>query len=345
MSAAIITVKSFTDVPYQNDDNPKHTLDLYLPVFDTDSDDDEQQTPAENAKASEAKPTDSGNTPLTKSTSSPSPLLVYIHGGAWRTGDKSEYVYLGQQFAQMGLPTAVINYRLSPKIETADAKAKKGDEEKQQQSSDGKSSETEKTSSQPADPLQHPSHLQDCIQALRWLRYDSESHFGYLPTHIYLCGHSAGGQLSGLLVLEPKWLEEVGGPELYQSVVGVIGVEGIYNIPKLIKTWPAYIDFIEGAFGKEEEGLWKDASPQYKSLSAKGRVLPSYLVIHSLEDELVDLPQAEEYVQHLKGMEPTRSGLAVALNTECKGKHFEMLREKGFFDAVFAFVKRSDERL
>lgn len=43
----------------------------------------------------------------------PPVCLVFLHGGAWRSGDKSEYEALGRFFAERGFLVAIPNYRLS----------------------------------------------------------------------------------------------------------------------------------------------------------------------------------------------------------------------------------------
>src|SRR5205823_12079465 len=45
----------------------------------------------------------------------PAPVFLFIHGGAWRSGDRSQYQPLGNRFAKEGLLTIVPNYRLAPK--------------------------------------------------------------------------------------------------------------------------------------------------------------------------------------------------------------------------------------
>ena len=42
------------------------------------------------------------------------PLLVFVHGGGWRNGDKSMYKFLAQGFTKDGFDVAVPNYRLAP---------------------------------------------------------------------------------------------------------------------------------------------------------------------------------------------------------------------------------------
>ena len=47
------------------------------------------------------------------------PLAVYVHGGAWVSGDKGDYQRLGAAFAHCGIAAAVINYRLAPAVDVA----------------------------------------------------------------------------------------------------------------------------------------------------------------------------------------------------------------------------------
>src|SRR5688572_4475803 len=44
------------------------------------------------------------------------PLMLFIHGGAWKTGSKDIYLFLGRAFATRGIGVAVANYRLSPGV-------------------------------------------------------------------------------------------------------------------------------------------------------------------------------------------------------------------------------------
>jgi acetyl esterase/lipase len=44
------------------------------------------------------------------------PLIVFLHGGAWRSGSKDTYGFLGEAFASRGFATAVPNYRLFPEV-------------------------------------------------------------------------------------------------------------------------------------------------------------------------------------------------------------------------------------
>jgi len=44
------------------------------------------------------------------------PILVFIHGGGWDSGDKSDYKFLAATFTSAGYSIAVPNYRLYPEV-------------------------------------------------------------------------------------------------------------------------------------------------------------------------------------------------------------------------------------
>ncbi|KAL1916824.1 uncharacterized protein VTP21DRAFT_5528 [Calcarisporiella thermophila] len=90
-----------------------------------------------------------------------SPLVVYVHGGAWRTGDKSEFQDLGEYLQGKGLTIAIVNYRLSPR------------------SGNG---------------IKHPAHLEDLLAALEFLASHRDV-YGY-SEELYLIGHSAGAHMA-----------------------------------------------------------------------------------------------------------------------------------------------------
>ena len=96
------------------------------------------------------------------------PVVVSIHGGALREGDKSGQVFVGQRFAAAGFVTVVINYRLSPAVT-------------------------------------HPAHVEDAAHAVAWARSHA-GEYGGDPKKLFVIGHSAGAYLAALLTLDPKYL-------------------------------------------------------------------------------------------------------------------------------------------
>lgn len=121
-------------------------------------------------------------------------VLFFIHGGAWRMGDKDQFLfgydYLGKAFAKHGIGVVVINYRLTPQVV-------------------------------------HPSHIEDVARAFAWV-YKNIEEYGGDKTEIFVCGHSAGGHLSTLLATNQKYLKAHGLSA--KTIAGVIGISGVYRI-------------------------------------------------------------------------------------------------------------------
>jgi acetyl esterase/lipase len=166
-----------------------------------------------------------------------SATVVFLHGGAWLGGDKSEYASLAPTFTARGVRFVAANYRLAPQYK-------------------------------------HPAPVEDLNGILA--RYKD----------IYLLGHSAGAHMIAF------WNSAYSNT----NVRGFIGLEGIYDLPKLVKTWPTYQDwFVAKEFG-DDVSKYASASPSLLHMKSKA----PWLVIHSAKDELVDLAQSEEFVSHLK---------------------------------------------
>lgn len=167
------------------------------------------------------------------------PVLLFIHGGAWISGDKSEYTAVGQRFAAQGIGFAAINYRLSPDV-------------------------------------RHPAHVEDVRTA-----YKRVIEINPLA---FVAGHSVGAFLAASIASEPKT----------KAPLGFIGLEGIYDVHALDARWPAYREwFLNKAF--ESPGDWTDASPGRCELC----MASPWLLIHSRQDELVDVGQTSEFAKHL----------------------------------------------
>jgi acetyl esterase/lipase len=112
------------DLPYVTDGHQRHKLDLYLPQ-----------------------------------TGQNWPLIVWVHGGAFRMGSKEGKVPLS--YLAEGYALASINYRLSQHA-------------------------------------LFPAQIQDCKTAVRWLRANA-GRFSFDPQRIGAWGESAGGHLVAML--------------------------------------------------------------------------------------------------------------------------------------------------
>ena len=121
------------------------------------------------------------------------PVVIFIHGGNWDSGDKDYrfggqdiYNNIGRFFAAHGIGCANISYRLIPNV---DWRTQAG----------------------------------DALQAVAWTHAHAAD-YGGDPERLFVMGHSAGAQLAVRTVLDRATLERAGVPA--RAIRGVIGVAG-----------------------------------------------------------------------------------------------------------------------
>lgn len=115
--------------------------------------------------------------------------IVFIYGGAWKSGDKDDYRFVGQGLSELGYTVIIPDYHLYPKV-------------------------------------QYPTFLDDCARAVIWARENAKK-FGYDPERIFVMGHSAGAYNAAMIGFDHRWLRDAGGDRSY--VRGVIGLAGPYD--------------------------------------------------------------------------------------------------------------------
>ncbi|MFO0950345.1 MAG: alpha/beta hydrolase [Isosphaeraceae bacterium] len=119
------------------------------------------------------------------------PVLFFVHGGGWTTGDRKLYAPVGRLFARNGVGAVVVSYRLTPQVT-------------------------------------HPGHIEDVASAFAWT-YKHIKDYGGRPDRIFVTGQSAGGHLSALLATNPTYLKPYGlTPAVIR---GAMPVSGIYDVP------------------------------------------------------------------------------------------------------------------
>jgi arylformamidase len=102
-----------------------------------------------------------------KFTETKLPVLIFVHGGNWNSGNKEMYGFFGRNFAKKDVVTVLPGYTLSPKAN-------------------------------------YDTMTKQIAQAITWTQKNITD-YGGDPKQIYLTGHSAGGHLITLATLNPKY--------------------------------------------------------------------------------------------------------------------------------------------
>ncbi len=120
----------------------------------------------------------------------PFPVMVFLYGGAWDSGDRAMYRFVGDAFAARGILTVIPDYRLWPEV-------------------------------------RYPVFLQDCALALAWTRANVAGYGGHASAPA-LIGHSAGAYNAAMLALDPSLLGDVGLSPC-RDLSRVVGLAGPYD--------------------------------------------------------------------------------------------------------------------
>ncbi|TGD81781.1 alpha/beta hydrolase [Hymenobacter wooponensis] len=152
------------------------------------------------------------------------PVVVFIHGGSWNSGNKNFYSFIGRRLAKQGVVAVIINYRLAPKVEV-------------------------------------PAMADDCARAVAWTTQHI-AEYGGDPQRLYLMGHSAGGGLAALLTADNQLLARWGmAPNPVRGAIldDPAGLDMYDYLQKM--QYPGDEQYLV-PFGKEPT-VWRTVSPMY----------------------------------------------------------------------------------
>lgn len=154
-----------------------------------------------------------------RNANGPVPVVVFFHGGSWRTGDRRDYRFVGEALSRQGVLVLVPDYRKAPRF-----------------------------------PF--PAFMEDAAAATAWAR-DHARELGADPGRVYVMGHSAGAQIAALLATDGRYLARWNMRP--RDLAGAIGLAGPYDFlpitdPRLRQVfdrqadWPASqpVNFVDG---------------------------------------------------------------------------------------------------
>lgn len=229
--------KVHANLEYLADGHERHRLDLYLP---------------EKAEG-------------------PTPLIVWIHGGAWLGGSKDGGV-MALPFVEKGYAVASINYRLSQHA-------------------------------------LFPAQIEDCKSAIRWLRMNAKT-YNLNPERFGVWGASAGGHLAALVGAAGGAPEFEGkGAEANQSsrVQAVVDFFGPTDVTQMqahalpgSRMQHDSPDAPEARLigGPVQENVEK--AQRANPVKYVGKDAPPFLIVHGEQDPLVPCHQSELLYEALK---------------------------------------------
>jgi acetyl esterase/lipase len=239
------------DISYAGNDNPRQRLDLYLPK-QRDHD-----------------------TPL--------PVVVWIHGGAWRAGSKASGIGRIAKFVQSGHYAGVsIGYRLT-------------------------------------DEAIWPAQIHDCKAAIRWIRAHAEE-FNLDPARIGVWGSSAGGHLvsmlgtsGGIQALEGELGAHADQDSRVTCVIDYFGPSDLLAMSSM----PSRMDhdasnspeslLVGGPLQETRENAKSASTTTYVSADD-----PPFLIVHGDKDPLVPHDQSVRLVKLLEKAEVDVTFITVA---------------------------------
>ena len=217
------------DIPYADPADPRQKVDLYAP---------------EGAKNL--------------------PVVFWIHGGGWQTGDKSDVQVKPQAFADKGFVFVSTGYRLLPNVDMG-------------------------------------TIFRDIAKSVRWV-HDHIAEHGGDPKRILVMGHSAGAQLAALICIDDRYLQAEGLS--LAIIKGCVPVDGdTYDVPAIIETAETRRRVHgqpQAEFGHREKfGNDPAKHRDYSAVThvAKGKGIPPFLILH-----VADHPDTSAQAERLEAV-------------------------------------------
>ena len=193
------------DIPYAEPANPRQMLDVYAPAAGNDL-----------------------------------PVILWIHGGGWRRGDKASVQLKPAAFVERGFLFVSTTYRFVPDVTVGEMTG-------------------------------------DVARAIRWV-HDHAAEYGGDGKRIIVMGHSAGAHLAALVCTDESYLKSVGLS--LDVLKGCVPIDvSMYDIPTQMATVTdeARKAAYRNAFG-DDSAAHRKLSPALHV--AAGKHIPPFLILH-----------------------------------------------------------------
>lgn len=175
------------------------------------------------------------------------PGIIYVHGGSWRTGDRTQLRGYGVLVGRHGYVGLASEYRLIPEAT-------------------------------------YPENLHDVKAAIRWMRANAEQ-LGVDPNRIAVHGNSAGGHLALLAAAtgdDPDLAGEGGHAEVSSAVQACVAI-----YPPTLLSPGGWNDGARPAEALFEQGASDELSAAASPLHRVHADFPPTFLVHGSGDQLV----------------------------------------------------------
>ena len=209
------------------------------------------------------------------------PVVFWIHGGGWQTGDKTSVQIKPQVFMDKGFVFVSTNYRLLPSVDMG-------------------------------------TIVRDVAKSIHWV-HDHIAEYGGDPKRLFVMGHSAGAQLAALICTDDRYLKAEGLS--LAIIKGCVPVDGdTYDVPAIIETAETrrrVHGLPQVKFGHREK--FGNDPAKHRDFSAvthvaKDKGIPPFLILH-VADHPDTTAQAQRLGNVLKERGHSRHGF------RCQGDH------------------------
>jgi acetyl esterase/lipase len=220
------------------------------------------------------------------------PVVFWVHGGGWQTGDKANVQEKPAWFTKKGFVFVSINHRLLPEVEMEVL-------------------------------------VRDVAKAFGWMHKHIAEHGGD-PQRVLVGGHSSGAQLATLICTDDRYLKAEGVS--FVSLIGCVPVDGdTYDIPAIIETAETRLRVHGMPMPKYGHRLKFGNDPakhvDFSAVThvAKGKSIPPFLIVHvadhpdnSIQAKRLEaaLKAAEIPVTVFGGKETNHSKINALIGTE-----------------------------
>lgn len=197
------------------------------------------------------------------------PVVFWIHGGGWQTGDKSLVQIKPQAFVDRGFVFVSTNYRLLPVVEMGEIN-------------------------------------RDIAKSIHWV-HDHIAEYGGDPQRMLVMGHSAGAELAALICTDDRYLKAEGLS--LKIIKGCVPVDGdTYDVPAIITTAETRRRVhglpLPKLGHREKFGNDPKKHIDFSAVThvAKGKDIPKFLILH-VADHPDNAAQAQRLGNVLKEAE------------------------------------------